>query len=67
MSTEQINTALRVEARFAARVGEADRTSIFWLARNPDVAAWLRTILDHVLAARGALPGEHPIGPPPGG
>lgn len=57
----QLNPTLTVLAYFLAPVaGEDARRTRLPLAAHPDVAAWLLTVLDHLVAGK-------PIGEPPGG
>ena len=71
MSAEHINPALSVEAQFLGPVpGDGDndvRTTRFVLGQEPEVAAWLLTIIDFILFRQGRLAGERGIAPPPGG
>ena len=67
MTAEQVNPALTVEARFVCPVEDDARTSRFVLSQNPEIAAWLLTILDYILSRLGKLAGERPIAGPPGG
>ena len=75
MSVEQINPALTVEAQFLGPTrgdghgdGDGDvRTTRFVLRQEPDVAAWLLTIIDFILFRQGKLADERRIAAPPGG
>ncbi|MBL8200626.1 MAG: hypothetical protein JNK40_06610 [Chromatiales bacterium] len=67
MSVERINPALSIEAQFLGPVDGDLRTTRFVLRDEPDVAAWLLTILDFILYRQGKLPDERRIAPPPGG
>ncbi len=61
----RLNPTLSVLAYFMAPVeGEVPRRTRLPLAEHPDVAAWLLTLLDHLVA--GPLGGKR-IGEPPGG
>ena len=68
MSAEHINPALSVEAQFLGPVpGDGDndvRTTRFVLGQEPEVAAWLLTIIDFILFRQGRLTGERGIAPP---
>jgi len=67
MTPEHLNPALTVEAQFLGPVGDDVRTSRFVLRQNPEVAAWLLTILDFILFRQGKLAAEQRIADPPGG
>lgn len=67
MSVEHINPALSVEAQFLCTVDGEVRTTRFVLGQEPEIAAWLLTIIDFILFRQGKLAGERGIGPPPGG
>ena len=64
---EQLNPSLTVDACFSVIVDGERRNARLNLREYPQVALWLRSILDHILAQQGRLAGEHPITPPPAG
>jgi hypothetical protein len=65
--TLQVNPAFTVEARLLAPVDGDVRRSHFVLRDDPEIAAWLLTVLDFILFRLGQLPGEQRIAAPPGG
>ena len=67
MTAEQVNTSLVAEVQFLAPADGDVRSSRFVLRQNPEIAAWLLTILDYVLFRHGQLAGERRIADPPGG
>jgi hypothetical protein len=67
VSAEHINPALTVEAQFLVPVDDEARTTRFVLGQEPEVAAWLLTIIEFILFRQGKLAGERGIAPPPGG
>lgn len=67
MTAEQVNTSLVAEVQFLAPADGDVRSSRFVLRQNPEIAAWLLTILDYVLFRQGQLAGERRIADPPGG
>lgn len=67
MSAEHINPALTVEAQFLVSVADEVRTTRFVLDREPEVAAWLLSLIDFIRFRQGKLAGERGIAPPPGG
>lgn len=67
MSAEHINPALTVEAQFLVSVADEVRTTRFVLSQEPEVAAWLLSLIDFIRFRQGKLAEERGIAPPPGG
>ncbi|MDH5255526.1 MAG: hypothetical protein OEW72_06365 [Gammaproteobacteria bacterium] len=67
MTPEYLNPGLTVEAQFMAPADGDVRTTRFVLRQEPEVAAWLLTLLDFILYRQGRIAGERRIAEPPGG
>jgi hypothetical protein len=67
VSAEHINPALTVEAQFLVSVDGEVRTTRFVLSQEPEIAAWLLSLIDFIRFRQGKLVEERGIAPPPGG
>jgi hypothetical protein len=62
-----VNPALTVQAYFMVPVEGDYRRTQFRLRDYPDVALWLLSFVEHLMARQGKLRGEHRVADPPGG